>query len=51
MAGRRVPAIQNNIMIDQTTNAAAGANISVFMKKPSPSTDGEGGAALVNCQM
>jgi hypothetical protein len=34
MAGRRVPAIQNNIMIDQTTNAAAGANISVFMKNP-----------------
>jgi hypothetical protein len=31
MAGRRVPAIQNNIMIDQTTNAAAGAKMGVFI--------------------
>jgi hypothetical protein len=52
IAGSRVPAIQNSIISDQTTNAAAGAKIGVFMQKVLPVfVDGEGGAPQTHCQM
>jgi hypothetical protein len=52
IAGSRVPSIQNSIISDQTTNAAAGVKIGVFMQKVLPVyVGGEGGSPQINCQM